>query len=162
MPIITPLFFSSAGCRDELEKFLAHEKAIGRDDLILPVYYVTAPVLEKADLNGVRTKLAGTVVDESNVQVLRKTPPVLRVVSTNLADLHKEPSFLAEMLTQVLNGTALEILEEQSSRPGVTGVLRDVRMQVADGSRLADAMRRHPRVFNELVVSMVRAGEGKS
>jgi CheY-like chemotaxis protein len=50
MPIITPLFFSSAGCRDELEKFLAHEKALGRDDLILPIYYVTAPVLEKADL----------------------------------------------------------------------------------------------------------------
>jgi CheY-like chemotaxis protein len=50
MPIITPLFFSSAGCRDELEKFLSHEKALGRDDLILPIYYVTAPVLEKADL----------------------------------------------------------------------------------------------------------------
>jgi CheY-like chemotaxis protein len=50
LPIITPLFFSSAGCRDELEKFLAHEKALGRDDLILPLYYVTAPVLEKADL----------------------------------------------------------------------------------------------------------------
>jgi general secretion pathway protein F/type IV pilus assembly protein PilC len=30
---------------------------------------------------------------------------------------------------------------------------------VGDGSRLADAMRRHPRVFIELVVSMVRAGE---
>jgi CheY-like chemotaxis protein len=50
MPIVTPLFFSSAGCRDELEKFLIHEKALGRDDLILPIYYVTAPVLEKADL----------------------------------------------------------------------------------------------------------------
>lgn len=53
----------------------------------------------------------------------------------------------------------LEVLEEQSSRPEVTGVLRDVRLQVADGTRLADAMRRHPRVFNELVLSMVRAGE---
>jgi CheY-like chemotaxis protein len=50
MPIVTPLFFSSPGCRDELEKFLTHEKALGRDDLILPIYYVTAPVLEKADL----------------------------------------------------------------------------------------------------------------
>lgn len=50
MPIITPLFFSSDGCRDELQKFLAHEKALGRDDLILPIYYVTAPVLEKKDL----------------------------------------------------------------------------------------------------------------
>ena len=54
---------------------------------------------------------------------------------------------------------SLEVLEEQSSRPEVSGVLRDVRLQVADGNRLADSLRRHPRVFNDLVVSMVRAGE---
>jgi CheY-like chemotaxis protein len=62
MPIITPLFFSSEGCRDELQKFLAHEKALGRDDLILPIYYVTAPVLEKADLlakDALATAIAG-------------------------------------------------------------------------------------------------------
>ncbi len=33
------------------------------------------------------------------------------IVATNLTDLHREPSFLSEMLTQVFNGTALEILE---------------------------------------------------
>lgn len=50
IPIVTPLFFQSDACRDELEKFSQHEKALGRDDLILPVYFVTAPVLEKPDL----------------------------------------------------------------------------------------------------------------
>jgi CheY-like chemotaxis protein len=50
IPIITPLFFNSTACRGELEKFLVHEKTLGRNDLILPVYYVTAPVLEKPDL----------------------------------------------------------------------------------------------------------------
>ncbi len=54
---------------------------------------------------------------------------------------------------------SLEILEQQSSRPAVTGVLQDVREQVAEGTRLADAMRAHPKVFNELALSMVRAGE---
>src|SRR5262245_36099156 len=54
---------------------------------------------------------------------------------------------------------SLEILEQQSSKPAVTGVLQDVRQQVADGTRLADSMRRHPKVFNELAISMVRAGE---
>jgi general secretion pathway protein F/type IV pilus assembly protein PilC len=54
---------------------------------------------------------------------------------------------------------SLEILEQQSSRPAVTGVLQDVREQVAQGTRLADAMRCHPKVFNELALSMVRAGE---
>jgi general secretion pathway protein F/type IV pilus assembly protein PilC len=38
-------------------------------------------------------------------------------------------------------------------------VVQDVREQVADGSRLNDAMRRHPKTFNFLSISMVKAGE---
>jgi CheY-like chemotaxis protein len=60
LPIVTPLFFSSPGGRDELQKFLAHEKTLGRDDLILPIYYVTAPVLEKPDMLA-KDPLAGAI-----------------------------------------------------------------------------------------------------
>src|SRR2546423_4476197 len=35
------------------------------------------------------------------------------IVAVNLTDLHREPSFLSEMLMQVFNGTVLEILEEK-------------------------------------------------
>jgi general secretion pathway protein F/type IV pilus assembly protein PilC len=38
-------------------------------------------------------------------------------------------------------------------------VLQQVREDVADGTRLAEALRSHSRVFSELAVSMVRAGE---
>ncbi|MFN5584131.1 MAG: type II secretion system F family protein, partial [Planctomyces sp.] len=38
-------------------------------------------------------------------------------------------------------------------------VVQDIREQVADGTRLNDAMRRHPRTFNFLSISMVKAGE---
>src|SRR6185436_6755185 len=34
-------------------------------------------------------------------------------VATNLTDLHAEPSFLSELLTQVTNGVELTILEER-------------------------------------------------
>src|SRR5436305_7756528 len=54
---------------------------------------------------------------------------------------------------------SLEILERQSSAPAVGEVLRDVRAQVAEGTTMADAMAKHPHVFNELTVSMVRAGQ---
>jgi CheY-like chemotaxis protein len=50
IPIVTPLFFKSDPCRDELKRFMEHEKNIGRDDLILPIYFVTAPVLERPEL----------------------------------------------------------------------------------------------------------------
>ena len=45
IPILTPAFFKSATCRDELERFLKREETLGRSDLILPVYYVNCPVL---------------------------------------------------------------------------------------------------------------------
>jgi CheY-like chemotaxis protein len=50
IPIVTPLFFKSDACRAELKQFLEHEKSLGRDDLILPIYFVTAPVLERPEL----------------------------------------------------------------------------------------------------------------
>jgi hypothetical protein len=50
IPILTPCFFSSHPCRDELTKFVEHEKALARDDLILPIYFVTVPSLEKMEL----------------------------------------------------------------------------------------------------------------
>jgi CheY-like chemotaxis protein len=50
IPIVTPLYFNSEPCRDELARFIEHEKRLGRDDLILPIYFVDAPVLERNDL----------------------------------------------------------------------------------------------------------------
>ncbi|MEA3323915.1 MAG: right-handed parallel beta-helix repeat-containing protein [Euryarchaeota archaeon] len=41
IPIITPSFFRSMYCRDELQQFIEHEKKLERNDLILPVYYVS-------------------------------------------------------------------------------------------------------------------------
>ena len=54
---------------------------------------------------------------------------------------------------------SLELLEKQSPNVRLQGVLREVRMKVADGTGLAQAMGMHPHVFNELAVSMVRAGQ---
>ncbi len=44
-PILTPGFFKSAACRNELQRFLERERKLGRNDLILPVYYVDCHVL---------------------------------------------------------------------------------------------------------------------
>ncbi len=50
IPIITPSFFNSDACRKELELFLRREKALNRNDLILPVYYVSCRLLEDEKL----------------------------------------------------------------------------------------------------------------
>jgi general secretion pathway protein F/type IV pilus assembly protein PilC len=54
---------------------------------------------------------------------------------------------------------SLELLERQTTNPTLQAVLRDVRSRVADGTGLSQAMGQHPKVFNELAVSMVRAGQ---
>ena len=54
---------------------------------------------------------------------------------------------------------SIELLERQSANKRLATVLRDVRMRVADGMGLAQAMAQHPKIFDELVVSMVRAGQ---
>ncbi len=54
---------------------------------------------------------------------------------------------------------SLELLERQSSNTTLKSVLRDIRARVADGAGIAQAMAAHPKVFNELSVSMVRAGQ---
>lgn len=54
---------------------------------------------------------------------------------------------------------SLELLERQTTNPRFASVLREVRMKVADGTGLAQAMAEYPHVFSDLAVSMVRAGQ---
>lgn len=54
---------------------------------------------------------------------------------------------------------ALELLERQSTHPRLQAVVKEVRLKVADGTGLAQAMALHPHVFDELAISMVRAGQ---
>ena len=80
-----------------------------------------------------------------------------RVKGRHLATLFSQ---LADLLhTGVPLLRSLELLERQNSHPTLQSVLRDIRGKVADGTGLAQAMGQHPNVFNELAVSMVRAGQ---
>lgn len=60
IPIITPGFFTSQECRKELERFIKREKKLKRNDLILPVYYVSTPALENKRKRG-KNKLVGLI-----------------------------------------------------------------------------------------------------
>lgn len=54
---------------------------------------------------------------------------------------------------------ALTVLEEQTESDPLRNVLGQVRTDVERGTSLSAAMDRHPKVFSELFVAMIRAGE---
>lgn len=84
-------------------------------------------------------------------QVVRRVPSkYLAIFYSQLADLLKSGVPLLR---------SLELLSRQSTHSALKVVVADVRDQVAEGSRLYEAMKSHPKAFSVLMVSMVRAGE---
>jgi type II secretory pathway component PulF len=79
----------------------------------------------------------------------RVKPGLLATTLTQLADLLQSGVPLLR---------SLDVLAEQAVHPLLAEVLDDVRNQVAEGTPLDKAMARHPQVFGELTISMVRAG----
>lgn len=54
---------------------------------------------------------------------------------------------------------ALSVIERQSSNPRLKGVMNDVRQTVEKGEQFNGALAKYPKVFSDLYVAMVRAGE---
>ncbi len=53
----------------------------------------------------------------------------------------------------------LEILSNQSENAALRKSVGEIKVQVEGGSTFSDALRRHPKVFDDLYVNMVHAGE---
>jgi type II secretory pathway component PulF len=53
---------------------------------------------------------------------------------------------------------SLEVLGRQSTNPSLKTIVDDLHARVTEGDSLAEAMARHPRAFNDLSRSIIRAG----
>ncbi len=53
----------------------------------------------------------------------------------------------------------LEILGNQEPNPFFAASLKDIKATVEQGATFSDALRRHPKIFDELFVNLVQAGE---
>ncbi|HEY7280138.1 MAG TPA: type II secretion system F family protein, partial [Actinomycetota bacterium] len=71
--------------------------------------------------------------------------------------------FSRQFATMVNSGLpilkALAILSEQTENKTLAKVLTEVRLDVERGSSLSQAMAKHPKVFQNLFIAMIRAGE---
>ncbi len=71
--------------------------------------------------------------------------------------------FTRQLSTMVSAGVpllrALNTLETQAENPAMKLVLADLIKDIQGGAQLADALAKHPKVFSDIFVNMVRAGE---
>lgn len=54
---------------------------------------------------------------------------------------------------------ALSALEEQAKQAYFTSIIKDIRKKVENGSKLADAMASHPKIFNSFYVNLIKISE---
>ncbi len=88
--IITPGLFRSPACRAEVARFLERERALGRSDLILPVYYISTremddPVLREGD-ELARVLAARQFADWRALRFEAFTSPVVRKAIARLGE----------------------------------------------------------------------------
>jgi type IV pilus assembly protein PilC len=87
----------------------------------------------------------------SLTKVGRKVPPKILAVFT------RQFSVMIDAGLPLVQ--CLEILANQQEHKNFQRILLQVRQDVEAGSTLADAMRRHPKAFDNLYVNMIAAGE---
>ena len=132
IPIITPSFFNSEFCREELKRFLEREKKLNRHDLILPFYFVDTPLLNDDELRR-SDELAEVIASRqyADWRELRLEPFTNPIVGKTLA----------QFAAQIRN--AMRRVRVASEKPVNTPPAPDVRSSAAPtaqrGEQLAEA-----------------------
>jgi type IV pilus assembly protein PilC len=87
----------------------------------------------------------------------------IKLPGSNRIKLKDVAIFSRQFATMINSGLsllrALYILADQTENKALALVVNDVRQDVEKGMSLSQAMAKHPKAFNRLYISMVRAGE---
>ena len=110
LPVITPSFFNSGPCRDELSKFLEKSKALGRDDLVIPILFLNTPALGNVEQRS-RDKLAAAI-NQSQWADWRIHEDKISVDQSFYTDVNRLAQRLVE---KIIDDDALS--EAQKSKP---------------------------------------------
>lgn len=117
VPMLSPLFFNSEPCRDEVSQFLRHERTLDRDDLILPIYFLTSAKLEK-DEEKAKDPLATELAKRQMFDWRQKADVPLQEPAARRAMLE-----LAGGIAERLK--ALDAVTRPASFPGYDALLTD-------------------------------------
>jgi type IV pilus assembly protein PilC len=121
------------------------------------------PAENKFELAKILKKQGLVLIDAEQEDKKGVRRSLKRVFQIGTVSTHEKISIsrnLAAMLDAGLSlSRSLHVMEKQSKNQKTKKVLSDINDRVKKGSSFSDALRSHPKVFNELFVSMVKAGE---
>ncbi len=92
-------------------------------------------------------------IEKSKVKKKKKG----KVSSKEIVIFSRQLSTLVSSGVPIVQG--LSILESQAETPAFSSVIANIRTDIEGGLSISEAMRKHPKVFSELYVSMIKAGE---
>lgn len=122
----------------------------------------------KGELEAANEQIAQAQLRKRNLKVL-KLKPKPKDLFANVAFMQPKVTnkdiviFTRQFSTMIDAGLplvqGLNILADQAENPTFRGILREITKDVEGGSTLAEAMKKHPKVFDELFVNLIAAGE---
>jgi len=96
--ILTPSYFKSVPCREEVTRVYEKEKRLGRSDLIIPIYYVDSPPFNDASLRA-NDPLAEAIASrqyadwrELRFESLKNSPQARRALARLASDIRQRMS----------------------------------------------------------------------
>jgi type IV pilus assembly protein PilC len=118
--------------------------------------------MEAADDAAVKARLSQMGLEPTRVkkkprEINLKIPGFGGVTTKDILVFTRQFSVMIDAGLPLVQG--LEIIATQADNREFRRVLMDVKIRVESGSTFADALAQHPRVFDELFVQLVRAGE---
>ena len=116
--------------------------------------------IEAADENAVMNRLRADQITPRKVRKARREINLKIGSGVGPQDLKLFTRQLAVMIDAGLPLVqALDILANQTENPHFAKVLQSVKSSVEQGATFSDALKKHPKVFDDLYVNLVAAGE---
>jgi type IV pilus assembly protein PilC len=122
----------------------------------------------KGEIEAASEKIAQAQLKKRNLKIL-KLKPKPKDLFANISFMQPKVTnkdiviFTRQFSTMIDAGLplvqGLNILAEQAENPTFRGILKQLTKDVEGGSTLAEAMKKHPKVFDSLFVNLIAAGE---
>jgi hypothetical protein len=140
IPIVTPRYFKSDECRNELLGFAGEARELGREALIMPLYFVDVPEVESGDSNDPMVELVveSQMKDWRTLRFLDQTTQPYRIglneLATELLEISRDresvttakPTTSSDEEDEDGAGGEYDEAESQAGPDGEQGVLEEL------------------------------------